>query len=457
MTERFVVVGGDAAGMSAAATARRRRRRDDLEIVVFERSAHTSYAACGLPYLVGDVVHDPGALVARTPEAHRAAGIDVRTRCEVTAIDLDRRRVEVRDLPGERTVTEPFDRLCLAVGARPVRPPIPGIDADGVFGIQHLDDGVALRRAVDETGPRRAVIVGGGYIGIEMAEALVRRGLEVALVEALPAPMPTLDADMGALVADALAEIGVATYLAEPVRTFERDGDGRVAAVVTDRRRLPADLVVLGLGVRPDARLAAAAGIEVGPTGGVVTDERQQTSVPGVYAAGDCVETRHLVSGRPVAVALGTHANKQGRVVGINVTGGQATFPGVLGTAVAKLCGYEVARTGLTEREAGDLGLDVAATAVDDRTRAGYYPGAAPIRVKLVWEAAGGRLLGAQIVGQEGAAKRVDVLAACLWNRMTVDEIVSLDLGYAPPFSPVWDPVLTAARVAAGAREARVG
>lgn len=455
MTERFVVVGGDAAGMSAAATARRRRSPDELEIVVFERSAHTSYAACGLPYYVGDVVGEARALVARTPEQHRAAGIDVRTRHEVLALDLERRRVRVRDLERDRETTEPFDHLCLAVGARPVRPPIPGIDASGVFGIQHLDDGIALRRVVEVQQPQRAVIVGGGYIGIEMAEALVRRGLRVCLVEALPAPMPTLDPDMGALVADALVDVGVQTYLGEPVQRFETGPDGRVRAVVTAARELPADLVVLGLGVRPDTRLAAAAGLAVGESAGIVTDERQRTSAPGVWAAGDCVETRHLVSGRPVAIALGTHANKQGRVVGIDVTGGDATFPGVLGTAVAKLCDLEVARTGLTERQATELGLVVATTTVDDRTRAGYYPGAAPIRVKLVWEEPTGRLLGAQIVGREGAAKRVDVLAACLWNRMTVDEILSLDLGYAPPFSPVWDPVLAACRVAVGRRERR--
>ncbi|HKF90870.1 MAG TPA: FAD-dependent oxidoreductase [Acidimicrobiia bacterium] len=450
MTERLVVIGGDAAGMTAAARARRRRDPDDLEIVAFERGPYTSYSACGIPYFVGGLLSDIDGLIARSPDEHRKNGIDVRTGHEVVAIDVNPRRVRVRDLAGDgRERDEPFDQLVVATGSVPSRPDVPGVDAAGIFGVQTLADGVTVRQAVDERKPRRAVVVGGGYVGLEMAEALVRRGLEVALVDRTEQPMAsTLDLDMGELVADALRAVGVSLHLGETVDGFET-ANGSVRAVHTANRSLPADVVILGLGVRPNIALASEAGIAVGDKGGIVTDARMETSVGGVWAAGDCVESVDRITGLPVVVALGTHANKQGRVVGINATGGDVRFPGVVGTAVSKICVYEVARTGLTEREAAELHVDVVAAKVESTSRAGYYPGAAPITVKVVAERPGGRLVGAQIVGAEGAAKRIDVLATAIWNRMGVDEVASLDLSYAPPFSPVWDPVLVAARKAA--------
>jgi NADPH-dependent 2,4-dienoyl-CoA reductase/sulfur reductase-like enzyme len=450
VSERLVVIGGDAAGMTAAARARRRRDPEDLEIVAFERGPYTSYSACGIPYFVGDLLSDIEELVARTPDEHRKNGIDVRTGHEVVAIDVNKRRVRVRDLAGEGSERdEPFDQLVVAAGAVPSRPDVPGVDAEGIFGVQTLADGVTVRRAVDEGEPRRAVVVGGGYVGLEMAEALVRRGLEVALVDQTEQPMAsTLDLDMGELVADAVRAVGVSLHLGEAVDGFEAE-NGSVRAVHTASRSLPADLVVLGLGVRPNVALAREAGIAIGDKGGIVTDARMETSVGGVWAAGDCVESMDRITGLPVVVALGTHANKQGRVVGINATGGDVRFPGVVGTAVSKICVYEVARVGLTEHEAADLDRDVVAATIESTSRAGYYPGAAPIKVKVVAERPVGRLVGAQIVGAEGAAKRIDVLATAIWNRMTVDEVASLDLSYAPPFSPVWDPVLVAARKAA--------
>jgi len=446
VTDRLVVVGGDAGGMTAASQARRRVPDPaDLEIMAFERDEFTSYSACGIPYFVGDVVHEYEELIARSPEEHRRRGIDVRTRHEVIAVDLDRRVVRVRDTDGGREADHGFDQLVLGTGAVPVRPKLDGIDAEGVFGVQTLADGITVRRAVDDDQPARAVVVGSGYVGLEMAEAMVQRGIEVALVEVYEQPMHTLDVDMGGLVADALRAVGVELYLGAPATGFETAA-GRVTAVVTEQRTLACDLVVLGLGVKPNSLLAADAGIGVGDTGGIWTDETMRTTAEGVWAAGDCVETWHRVSHRPVAIALGTHANKQGRVAGINVTGGEATFPGVIGTAVTKVCAYEVARTGLTEREAAETGLDAVATTIEATTRAGYFPGAETIKVKLVAERATGRVLGGQIVGKEGAAKRVDVLAAAVWNGMTAEELLGLDVGYAPPFSPLWDPVLVAAR-----------
>lgn len=443
--QRLVVVGGDAAGASAASQARRARDPDDLEVVVFERGPATSYAACGLPFLVSGFVDEPHRLVSRTPAEHRERGVDARVHHEVLAVDLDRGAVRVRDLDAGREAWEAYDDLVLATGALPIRPDWPGAGAAGVHGIQTLADGIRLRDEVVGLAGGRAVVVGGGYIGLEMAEALVQRGFAVTLVEAAPQPMSTLDPDMGGLVADALRGVGVEVHLDERVEGFDVDG-GRVRAVATSRATLPADVVVLGLGVRPHTALAEAAGVGLGPSGGIAVDRRMRTGSPGVWAAGDCVESFHRVSRRPVVVALGTHANKQGRVAGVNIGGGYATFPGVVGTAVTRVCDVEIARTGLNEREAHEAGFAFRTATIDSRTRAGYYPGAASIRVKLLYEAGTGRLLGGQIVGREGAAKRIDVVATAVWNEMTVDEVADLDLGYAPPFSPVWDPVLQAAR-----------
>jgi len=457
VTERLVVVGGDAAGMAAASQARRRRSPDDLAIVAFERGRHTSYSACGIPYWVSGAVPELDDLIVRTPEQHRAHGIDVRTRTEVTAVDLDRRLVRVRAVDGGAESDEPFDQLLLATGSLPLRPPIPGIDAPGVFGVQTLEDGEALRAALTAHGARRVVVVGGGYIGLEVAEAATQLGLAVTVVDRSTTPVGTFDADIGARIATAVRGVGIGLVLGEAVAEVETDADGRASAVRTATGRvLAADVVVLGLGVRPASELAVAAGIPVGAGGGIVVDRQMRTPVPGVWAAGDCVESLHRLSGRRIVVALGTHANKQGRVAGINLGGGYAVFPGVIGTAVTKVCDLEVARTGLSEVEAQEAGFAYVTATVDSTTRAGYFPGAAPIRVKMIAERRSGRLIGAQIVGREGAAKRIDVLATAIWNAMTVDEVLSLDLSYAPPFAPVWDPVLIAARKAFDAVEADI-
>jgi len=447
-SERLVVIGGDAAGMSAASQLR--RMRPDVEIVAFERGPHTSYSACGMPYLVGGLVDDPRALVARSPAGFAKLHIDARVMHEVEEIDLAERRVRGRRRDDGTSFDEGFDRLLVATGTVPIRPPLPGSDAAGIYGLGILDDGIRLRRAVDEERPRRAVIVGGGYIGLEMAEALLERGLDVTVVEAAATVLGTLDPDMGELVGQALRDAGAKLSLDEPVTGFETRG-GTVAAVVTAARTHPADIVVLGIGVRPNAALARAAGIPLGETGAIKVNDRMQTAVDGVWAAGDCVESFNLVSRRPVHFALGTIANKQGRIAGINLGGGYARFPGVLGSAVTKICTVEVARTGLQEREARAAGFEFVTARIDSRTRSGYYPGVGKITVKVLAERGSGKLLGAQIVGAEGSGKRIDVFATALAAGMTAEEFSYLDLSYAPPFAPVWDPVLIAARKAAEA------
>jgi len=394
-------------------------------------------------------------LIAVTPEEFRNDyGIDARVLHEVTEIDLKNRRVLVRSLAEKKEWWEAYDHLMIATGAVPVRPALPGADARGIYGLHSLESGIRVRTAVDTENPKKAVVIGGGYIGLEMAEALIMRGLDVSLVEQAGEVMNTLDPDMGALVSDALLKVGVKLFRGE---TFEgaEVSDGCVRAVVTNNRTIPADIVILGLGVRPNTELAGRAGIALGVRKAVKVNDRMQTETPGVWAAGDCAESFHLVSRRPVHIALGTIANKQGRVAGINLGGGYATFPGVLGTAVSKICDVEVARTGLQEKEIHAIGLEYVIGRIESSTRASYYPHAGKITVKALAEKGSGRLLGAQIVGVEGAAKRIDIFATALHAGFTVETMINLDLSYAPPYSNVWDPVHLAARRAAAALAGR--
>lgn len=441
---KLVVIGGDAAGMSAASKVR--REQPEREIRVFERSPHTSYSACGMPYYIAGLIDSPQKLVARSPEKFREKyNIDVSTRHEVLEIDPASQRVKVLDLLAQNESWESYDQLLIATGAESIFPPLPGHDAKGIFTLSTLETGINVFEFMDRELPRNAVVIGGGYIGLEMAEALVRQGLKVSLVEKAEQVMGTLDPDMGQLVSEALREIGVSLYLNEALTGYETK-DGMVSGVVTDQRAIAADLVIVGLGTRPNSGLAKQAGLELGVKDAIRVNPRQQTSIPNIWAAGDCAESFHLVSQQHFHIALGTVANKQGTVAGTNLAGGYATFPGVVGTAVSKICKFEVARTGLMEKEIKALGLKYRTATTKTKTRAGYYPGAGWIMVKLLAEEGRNRLLGGQIVGLEGAAKRIDVLATALTAGMDIQQIVDLDLSYAPPFSPVWDPVQTAAR-----------
>lgn len=447
-----MVIGGDAAGMSAASQARRMRGPDELEIVAFERGHFSSYSACGIPYWVGGEVEGRDELIARTPEEHRERSIDLRMRTEVTELDVEGGRVRSRALDTGTEAWTSYDKLVIATGARPVRPRIPGIDAPGVHGVQTLDDGQALLDTLAATQGRRAVVVGAGYIGVEMAEALIRRGYEVTVVNRGPEPMSTLDPDMGRLVHESMTGMGITMVDDAEVTKILTDDDGRARAVATTADEYPADVVVLGIGVRPETSLARAAGLPLGEHDGLLTDLAMRVrGHENIWAGGDCVEVLDLVSGRERHIALGTHANKHGQVIGMNAGGGYATFPGVVGTAVSKVCDLEIARTGLREKDARRAGLQFVSATIESTSRAGYYPGAAPMTVKMIAERRTGRLLGVQIVGREGAAKRVDIAAVALTAGMTVDQMTALDLGYAPPFSPVWDPVLVAARKSSAA------
>jgi NADPH-dependent 2,4-dienoyl-CoA reductase/sulfur reductase-like enzyme len=440
MLERLVVIGGDAAGMSAATQAR--RRRPDMQIVALEKGRWTSYSACGIPYLVGGDAVSLEQLVARSPQEFREQRIDVRVEHEVMGIDLRARTIEVHNRVHQRTYVLSFDLLHIATGAVPRRPPIPGIDLPFVRGVQTLEDAAALLDDIKSDTIKRVTVIGGGYVGLELAEAFVKRGAKVTVVERSPQLMGRLDPDMGAMVSEACRKEGITVWVGETVEGIEP------GAVTTDQRLIPTDLVILGLGVEPNSALAEAAGITSGVQKSVVVDRQQRTSAEGVWAAGDCCQSVFLVTGEPVYVALGTVANKQGRVAGINLAGGYATFPGVVGTAVTKICALEIGRTGAVEAEADKAGFGYVVAKVESTTRARYYPGSGPITVKLMAERGTGRVLGGQIIGHEGAAKRIDVLATAITAGMTVEDLIGLDLAYAPPFSSVWDPLQVAARQA---------
>ena len=460
MVHRIVVIGGDAAGASAAATAKRRWPESD--VVLLERGHDTSYAACGLPYWVGGQIADRDDLIARTPQQHRANGIDVHLGAEAVGIDPDAGTVTVISTasPGDDVTEtiEVYDTLVIATGGAPVSLPLPGVEAPNVRAVHTLDGtehliSELLAASESATANVRGVIIGAGFVGIEMAEAFRSRGMSVTVLDAADAPMPSLDQDMSALLADRMVAQGITCSFGQRVQGIETSADGRATAVVTEDSRFPADIVVMAVGIRPNTAFAARSGIPVGESGGILTDRSQRVlGQPSIYAAGDCVETYHRLLRRNVHLPLGTHANKQGRVAGVNLSGGNLTFPGVIGTAITRVGTAHVSRTGLSEAEARDTGFDTVSATVDTSVIAGYMPDPGTMTTKLIAERGTGRILGGQIIGDRAAAaKRIDTVAVAIWQSMTAEELTSMDLSYAPPFSGVWDPVQVASRRLVGA------
>lgn len=369
------------------------------------------------------------------------------------AISPPQQKVLVRNLDSTKEYWQEYDQLLIATGAGPVKPPLDGIDCGNIHDVNSLTSGSRLKQILDQEKPQSAVIVGGGYIGLEMAEALHLRGLKVTIIQRGAQLMPTLDPDMGEMVGNSLIDSGITLYRNEAVLGFEQKmhspgRTGQAVGVTTDKRTIPADLIVLGLGVAPNSQLAEDAGIPLGPKGSIKVNELQQTAAANVWAAGDCAQAFHLVSRRPVHVALGTVANKQGRVAGMNLGGRHAIFPGIVGTAITKFMDTECARTGLSEKDLKALGWQFTVGRIDGHTLPRYYPGSAPLSAKVLAEKGSGRLLGAQIVGGRGSAKRIDTAATALHAGFTLEDLLYLDLSYAPPFAGVWDPLVIAARMA---------
>lgn len=466
--ERLLVIGGVAAGMSAASSYK--RIKPDAEVIVFERDYFISYGACSLPYYISDDVKDFNQLISLTPKvAEEERDIRVMLRHEAVGIDFSKKEVQIKALDKGVETSIPYDKLVIATGGLPIVPPLPGIDLKHVFTIRTLIDGIEIKKFIDDWGSfqvcagspeclyinrfgaerraMKAVIVGGGYIGMEMCESLRKRKVEVAVIEKMDRVLGTMDTSITSIVEEKAGDEGVKLYKGTSVEGF-KGRNGQVTTVITDKGEFEADFVLLSIGARPNTKLAGDAGIELGANGAIRIDEYLRTNIQDVYAAGDCAEAVHNVTGKKVYIPLGTTANKQGRIAGENAAGLNRAFEGVVGTAVTKIFDLEVARTGLTSLEAEREGYNYLVSTVKGRSRSSAYPSGKPITVTYVVDKDTGRLLGAQMAGEEGAAHRIDTLAACLYGKMTIEDVSRLDLGYAPPFATVWDPILVAANVA---------
>ncbi len=446
---QLVVIGGMAAGMSAA--SKLRRERPEWSVRVLEAGPDLSFGACGLPYWMGGEVAGAEDLVALSAEETARRGIEVRLRQRVLGLMEGKKRLRVEDLASGRTYEEPYDALLIATGARALLPDLRGLDAENAFTLHDLGDGRRMERYLSERRPRTAVIWGSGYIGLEMAEALAGRGVAVTLINRSVRLMRGLVPPLRDRLQRELEDRGVRVLLGTQVLEAVRDGK-EIAQLRTDRGDLPADLLLVATGVKPATGFLQGSAVPLAENGAIRVDERCATGVHGVWAAGDCCEVRHLVTGRPVYFPLGTTANKMGRVAGANIAGARERFPGIVGTAIARVFGLEVGVTGLSPAEAREAGFDPVKAFAEAGTRAGYYPGGGSTLVHLTADRRG-LLLGAQVAGPEGVKGRIDTVAAALTAGMKVEDLSMLDMAYAPPFAPVWDPLL----VTAGALKRKLG
>ena len=446
MSQKVVIIGGVAGGASAA--ARLRRLDEEAEIILFERDEYISFANCGLPYYIGEVIKKRDNLLVQTPKGMRDRfRVDVRVKSEVTGIFREEKSVEVLDRKTGKSYTETYDKLILAPGAAPFRPPIPGLDDARVFSLRNIPDTDTIKAFVDEHKPGRAVVVGAGYIGLEMAENLHLRGVDVTVVELADRVLPGLDFEMSALVYQHLLKKEVGVITGNGVKAFLPGEDG-VTVELADGHQIETDLVILGLGVKPETKLAAEAGLKLGVTGGIEVDERLRTSDPDIYALGDAIEVKNFVSGEATLIPLAGPANKQGRMVADIICGRDQSYSATQGTAILKVFEMSVAVTGLNEEALRRAGLDYRKSIIHTASHATYYPGASTLSIKLLFAPADGKLLGAQVVGADGVDKAMDVLAVAMRAGLTVHDLEELELSYAPPFSSAKSPVNVAGYVA---------
>lgn len=435
--KRIVVIGGVAAGATAAARARRLDASASITIV--EAGRYVSFANCGLPYFISRDIDKRSALILQTPEGFQSRyGVDVLLETRAIAINRVAKTVRVKDAEGEKDL--PYDYLILAQGGSPFVPPIAGADLEHVFRLWTIPDMDAVHRYINEKAPKSAVVIGGGFIGLEAAEAFLARGLSTTIVELTPQLMPPADPEFGAMIAGSFRAAGAVVLTGRSAKTIQ---NGKL--VLDDGSEVPADLVLVSAGVKPNTELAKAAGLEIGVSGGLVVDEGMKTSDEHIWAAGDMVEIKHSVSGKPVRVPLAGPANRQGRIAATNALGGAMRYNGAAGTSVFKSMDHTFAMTGLTEKAARALGLEVASATVHRYHHVSYFPGAEEVSLKLVYERSSGKLLGAQAFGKEGVDKRIDVAATALAGNLTVDDLAELDLAYAPPYGAANDPINMAA------------
>lgn len=436
---KVVIVGGVAGGATAA--ARIRRLDETAQIVVFERSGYISYANCGLPYYIGDVITDPAALTLQTPASfHRRFRVDMRVRHEVTAIDPVRKVVSVTNLETGETFEESYDKLILSPGAKPTQPKLPGVGLDKLFTLRTVEDTFKIKEFINKNHPKSAILAGGGFIGLELAENLREMGMEVTIVQRPKQLMNTLDADMASFIHSSVRQHGIQLKLGYTVEGFE-EVDGQVNVLLKDNEPLTADMVVLAIGVTPDSGLAKDAGLALGMKGSILVNDRMETSVPDIYAVGDAVQVKHFVTGDDVLIPLAGPANKQGRIAADNICGKDSRYLGSQGSSVIKVFELTVASTGVKEATAKAAGLAVDKVYLSPMSHAGYYPGGKVMTMKVLFEKETYRILGAQIVGYEGVDKRIDVLATAIHAGLKATQLKDLDLAYAPPYSSAKDPV----------------
>lgn len=447
MTTKLLIIGGVAGGATAAARAR--RLDEHAEIILFERGEHISFANCGLPYYIGEVIKDREDLFVTTPEAFRDRyDIDIRIFSEVVAIDTKNKHVEAKNLKTGERYKETYDKIILSPGAEPVKPPFRGVDLDGIFNLRTVPDSDRIKAHVDNEKPQSAVIVGGGFIGLEMAENLVLRGVNTTIVEMLDQVMAPLDLEMAAMVHAHLKEKGVACELGQSVQSFSKKGN-RIIVSTDKGHEIACDLVILSIGIKPENRLARGAGLQIGERGGIKVDATMRTSDPDIYAVGDAVEIKDFVTGLPTMTALAGPANKQGRIAADNALGRRSIFKGTTGTTVVQVFDLTVASTGATEKVLKQHNIPHLVSHTHSGSHASYYPGARTMAIKLIFSPSSGKILGGQIVGMEGVDKRIDVLATVIRGAMTVYDLEELELAYAPPYSSAKDPVNIAGFVAA--------
>lgn len=436
---KVIIIGGVAGGATAA--ARIRRLDEKAEIVILERSGFVSYANCGLPYYIGGVITDPEELTLQTPQGFwNRFRVDVRVRHEATAIDPAGKQVTVKNLETGEVTVEGYDKLLLAPGAAPTRPPLPGLDSPRLFSLRTVEDTFRIRSFVERNRPKTAVLAGGGFISLEMAENLAEMGVEVTILQRIPQLMNPLDYDMATFLHSHLRRKGMHLRLNTAVAGFRQEGE-TISALVEGGEAIPADLAILAIGVTPENALAKQAGLALGSRGGIVVNQRMETSVPDIYAVGDAVEIPHLVTGENTLISLAGPANKQGRVAADNICGGDSRYPGSQGSSVIKVFDMTIATTGVNEKTAKQAGIDCDKVYLSPMSHAGYYPGGKVMTLKVVFEKGTYRLLGAQIVGYEGVDKRIDVLATAIHAGLSALQLKDLDLAYAPPYSSAKDPV----------------
>ena len=436
---KVVIVGGVAGGATAA--ARIRRLDEQAEIVVFERSGYISYANCGLPYYIGDVITDPEALTLQTPESFFSRfRVNMKVRHEVTAIHPEKKEVTVKNLETDEVFEESYDKLILSPGAKPTQPRLPGVGIDKLFTLRTVEDTFRIKEYINQNHPKSAVLAGGGFIGLELAENLRELGMDVTIVQRPKQLMNPFDADMASMIHSEMRKHGVKLVLGYTVEGFE-ERNGGVDVLLKDNAPLHADMVVLAIGVTPDTALAREAGLELGIKGSIVVNDRMETSVPDIYAAGDAVQVKHYVTGEDALISLAGPANKQGRIIADNICGGDSRYLGSQGSSVIKVFDMTAATTGINETNARKAGLDVDTVILSPMSHAGYYPGGKMMTMKVVFEKGTYRLLGAQIVGYDGVDKRIDVLATAIHAGLKATQLKDLDLAYAPPYSSAKDPV----------------